>query len=471
MHFDEHFLRGALPGVTVIKDHFPEDVTFSIDTRTLQQGDIFVALQGVRKDGHEFLEAALCAGAGGLLIRKEKRKILEAIDQNLLEKKLVIAVDDTLQALTTLASVWRSQFDYPVVAITGSVGKTSTKQIISNILSLSGREFLVSEGNQNTNIGLSLNILKMRSYHTAAVFELGIARRGQMAKLADILQPTTALITGIGHCHMEGLGSLNDIALEKRDVFKLFGEDSIGIINGDQPILAGVGYSHPIIKFGAKTTNQIQARKIKAASDHVDFVLKIYKKKYKIRLPHVHSGAVFNSLAAVAVTHFLGIADDVIVRGIQSSTTVKDRFEQCELKDGKGVMINDCYNANPESMKAALLALEQIDTDAQKIAVLGDMLELGVNSSFWHRQLGRFLRKVPSLKEVILVGDMVEWTKKTVPLGVRAEIVPSWKDAVKKLKSKLADNNVVLVKASRGMHLENVVHHFAAQASKKQVIG
>jgi len=471
MRFDELFLRKILSDVASVEGEFPQEVTFSIDTRTLGRGDIFVALEGAHTDGHKFVADALRKGGSGLFIARAKKNLLNSLDAALLKNKVIIIVDDVFDALTKLAAAWRAQFDYPVVAITGSVGKTSTKQIVANVLRLNGNKALISEANQNTRLGLALNMLKMRKEHDCAVFEVGVSKRGEMAKLADMLRPTTALITCIGHCHMEGLGSLGDIAFEKRNVFKYFSEDSIGIINGDQAILAGVGYAHPVIKFGSKTTNQIQARKINIGSDHVDFVLKIYKEKYDIILKNAHSGAVFNTLAATVACHYLGVSDDIIVKGIQEPMAVKSRFERRELKNGRGLMINDCYNANPESMKAALLALEHIDTRAHKIAILGDMLELGVNSPFWHRQLGRFLRKVPSLKEVILVGSMVEWTKKTLPLGVKVDLVPTWQDAVKKLEGKLADDSLVLVKGSFGMQLDNVVQHFAKKSTERETTG
>jgi len=461
MHFDEHFLRGAASDVTIVCDTFPEHPTFCIDTRTLKQGDIFVALQGTQGDGHQFLHEALEKGAAGLFLQKDKKNLLDNLDQKYLSSKLIVLFENVLDGFVSCAQTWRAQFDYPVVAITGSVGKTSTKHIVANILSCNGSNALISEANQNTNLGLALNMMKMRPDHDVAVFEVGISRRGEMEKLSEMLKPTTALITNIGHCHMEGLGSVTDIALEKRDVFKQFSEDSIGIINGDQPILAQVGYPHPVIKFGSKTTNQIQARKIKVESDSISFVLKIYKEKHSIVLKHVHKGAVFNALSAVAITQFLGVNSSSIIEGIQSAEVVESRFERRELKHKKGVIINDCYNANPESMKAALLAFEKIETGAHKIAVLGDMLELGPNSPFWHRQLGRFLRKVPSLNSVILVGDLVKWTKKTVPVGFSVEIVPSWEDAIDTLNNRLTDDNLVLVKASNGVKLGNLVKHFS----------
>lgn len=382
MRFDEHFLKGALVESEIVQDSFPRQANFSVDTRTLQEGDIFVALPGVHLDGHNFLEHALQKGAGGLIIERDKKNLLDAI-KGQTKNKLVIIVPDTLQALIRLAAVWRAQFMYPVVAIAGSVGKTTTKETIANILAINGNTFLVSHGNQNTKIGLALNMLRMRDEHEMAIFEVGVSKRGEMAKLADMLRPTTALITSVCHSHMEGLGSLADIALEKRDIFKYFDEDSIGIICGDQPIIASVGYCHPVVRFGAKTVNQIQARKVHLGNDHISFVLKVYKEKHRVVLKQMHEGAVFNSLAAVAVAYLLNVPVKTIVEGIQMPLVVAGRFESKKIKGSMGgTIIDDCYNANPESMKAALLAFQKIDAKAEKIAVLGDMLELGVNSPF-----------------------------------------------------------------------------------------
>jgi UDP-N-acetylmuramoyl-tripeptide--D-alanyl-D-alanine ligase len=188
--------------------------------------------------------------------------------------------------------------------------------------------------------------------------------------------------------------------------------------------------------------------------------MKIYKEKHTVTLTKPHTGSVFNALAATAAAHLLGVPHAIILKSIQEPLQVPGRFEQKDLKERKGTLINDCYNANPESMKAALLAFQNIETSAQKIAVLGDMLELGVNSPFWHRQLGRFLRKVPSLRQVILVGDLVKWTKKTAPVGLTVEVVPTWSDAVEKLSSKMDKESVVLVKGSNGVGLRHLVDAF-----------
>src|SRR4030095_3745642 len=405
MRFDKSFIIKTLPDMSIAFGHFPDNATFSIDSRDIKPGDIFVALAGHDHDGHEFVEQALKNGASGAIIAESKKNILDSIKN--LETKLILLVKDPLEAFVQLAACWRLQFKYPVIAITGSVGKTSTKEFLSQIMTHAGKKYLVSYGNQNTKIGLALNMLRMKKDHELAIFEIGISRRGEMSELAHLLRPTSAVITNIGHQHMDGLGSLHDIALEKRDVFKYFTEDSIGIINGDQSILAHVSYQHPVIKFGSKTINQIQARKMRVSGSHINFVLKIYKNKYSIVLDNPHVGAVFNVLTATAAAHWLGISDEIIIAAIQKTCVVEGRFEERVINGARGILINDCYNANPESMKAALLAFQQIETTSPKIAILGDMLGLGVNSPFWHRQVGRFLRKVPSLSKVILVGNLV----------------------------------------------------------------
>lgn len=458
MQFDERFMHATLTNVRVLQGAFPNDAQFAVDSRNVADGDIFIAIAGVHADGHDFIGDALRNGACGVMIEEKKKACLNQIESSLLNNKLIVFVADTLQALFDLAGAWRKQFTCPVIAVTGSVGKTSTKETIGAILRTNNMNCLVSYGNQNTKIGASLNLLKMRDYHDVAIFEVGINKRGEMGEIARLIMPTVGVITAIGHSHMEGLGSLHDIAVEKRDLFKYFTENNIAIVNGDLPILSQVSYHHPIIKFGLKTTNQIQARKIRIDGQSVSFILKIYKEKYAVTIHKPHMGYVMNVLAATAIANLMKVDSDVIARAIQQPIEIPDRFERQLFTLGKGgVVINDCYNASPESMKAALLAFQHLDTSVQKIAVLGDMLELGINSPFWHRQLGRFLRKVPSLKHVILVGSLVQWTKKTVPVGLRVDIVPSWQDAVIKLKEKLEQESMILVKGSFGMELRNVV--------------
>ena len=456
MYFATNFIKTIIKEAVISGKELLPTAKFCLDTRTLEPGDIFIACQGTTVDGHEFIQEALKNGAAGIMANNAQETILNRLDKKLIAEKTIILVPDTREALVTLATAWREKFTCPIIGITGSIGKTTTKEMLSNILKINNKNALISKDNQNTALGISLNMLRLNSTHDVAIFEMGISKRGEMARMAAIVKPTTAIITYIGHSHMEGLGSINDIAHEKRDIFKYFKEDNIGIVNGDQQILTQVSYTHPTIKFGCKTTNQIQARKIQSTHERTTFLIKFYKERHKVSLQTSNAGIVFNALAAATAAHLLNIPTVKIVEGIQMPIIIARRFESKPLKNNHGILIDDSYNANPESMKAALLALEKLDAKGAKIAVLGDMLELGVNSPFWHRQLGRFLRKVPSLSHVILVGDMVKWTKATIPMGLTVDITPTWENAVDKITSLLKPDSVVLIKGSQGMNLSNL---------------
>lgn len=459
MQFHAEFIKRALPDCIVLQEYFVDsDFEVSVDTRTLLQGDIFFAIKGAFVDGHDFLLQALEKGSSGLFIQKDKRDILSQINSEMLKDKLIVLVDSSLDALVACAREWRRQFSYPVIGVTGSVGKTSTKEMISRLLDISDIHYVASRDNQNTLIGAAINILRMRADHQVALFEMGIGMRGEMEDLASLVNPTIAIITNIGHQHMDGIGSLSDIAAEKRKIFKYFSCDSIGIINGDQAILSEVAYHHPVIKCGTKMTNQIQVRKIKIIDSAMHFVLKIYQAKYSITINRPHAGVLWHALFVAAVGKLLKISDTRIIEVIQKPLILEGRFEELSMKKSNGRIINDSYNANPESMKAALMAFQNIKTSQEKIAVIGDMLGLGFNSSFWHRQIGRFLKKTPSIKKVILVGDlMVQCTKKTVPFSMIALSAANWQEAASLLESDLQQSPLILVKGSRNVGLNNLV--------------
>jgi UDP-N-acetylmuramoyl-tripeptide--D-alanyl-D-alanine ligase len=455
MNLNQEFIASVMKDTSFIGVPLTHVASWSVDSRTIEPGSLFVALAGSKVDGHAWVKQALEAGAVGALISAAAQESLAPVIEQFRATKTFIITASPQEALCALAAAWRKQFSYPVVGITGSVGKTTTKEILGNMLRAQGMNCLVSQGNQNTMIGMSLNILKMRAEHNAAIFEMGISKRGEMAKLVQLALPTMAVITAIGHSHMEGLGSIIDIAAEKRDIFKYLKEDGIGIIDGDQPLLSLVSYRHPIIKFGRKMVNQVQARKIQQNAAGVEFQLKLYNERYPVALETENTARIYNVLAAASAAHALGVQSAAILRGIQEPVAVTGRFKKHEISGTKSVIIDDSYNANPESMKAALQAFEHMDGQ-HKIAILGDMLELGVNAPFWHRQLGRFLRKVPSVQQVIFVGEQVKWAEKMVPYGLSVARVASWQDAVSLVKPQL-QNSLVLVKASHGVGLKNLV--------------
>lgn len=461
MRLHEQFIKNALPEASIINTINDEASDFSIDSRTIATGDIFVAIKGARQDGHDFLQQAVERGACGIIIERKEQGRLAALQKYISKGLWVIVVPHTVNALMQLATAWRAQFLYPVIGITGSVGKTTACSLIRTILTNAGMAVLSPIANYNSLIGAALTVLRMRDTHQAALIEMGINKRGEMAQLAAMVRPSIALITSVGHAHMEGLGSIADVAAEKRDIFKFFKPNNIGIINGDQLLLASVSYTHPVIKFGLKTTNQVQARKIVHNSENSSFVLKIYGQKYSVTVPSNHTSAVLNSLAAATVAYYVQVPIEIILRTIQEFVVIAGRNEKRRIMQGKGTVINDCYNANPESMKAALLSFEKYETQGSKIAVLGDMLELGIGTPFWHRQVGRFLRKAPSIERVILVGSHMQETLKEVqkakPSGFAVEHVPTWREALQKLATMLNDDTVVLIKGSKAVGLNNIV--------------
>jgi len=479
MLLSKAFLSGALTNAYVkvykndgfvdaydktVASFWDQEKSISIDSRTINSDEIFLALKGPNFDGHDFVQQALEKGASALVVNN--RNCLVSLPPDLLKKKPVIFVPDTLQALIELAKAWRKKLSCPVVGITGSVGKTSTKEILSLILQEASVDSFVSFKNQNNIIGLCLNLLRVCKTHKVAVFELGINERGEMRELVDVVRPTIGLIICVAHAHGQGLGMLQDVAYEKKQIFRYFTHQDIGIICGDQQLLTQCSYSHPIAKFGFKTSNQVQARKVRVLEDKdgnftTNFILKWYEKKALIVLKGNHLGYVVNALAASTVAYVLRISFDAVVNALNNYDGTEKRFEIKEIVGQRGRLISDCYNANPESMKAALVAFNQMEAKGSKIAVLGDMLELGDKEVYWHRQIGRLLRRMEGIKKVVLVGRRARQIVKTAPQTISFSLVDDWQEAGRELDKLLTgSDSLVLVKASNGMGLGNMVDVF-----------
>lgn len=441
-----------------------KEIEVSFDSRSIIKDSIFFALKGQRVDGHDFLDQALQSGAGAFVVSKDYAPINRAKFSD----KLVIVVPDTYQALVDLAKSWRLTLDIPVVGITGSIGKTSTKEILRSILKQTDIPFYISMKNQNTFIGLCANILNVTSSCRVAAFEVGISEPGEMSIKADILRPTIGLITRISYSHMSQFGSLQNIANEKRLLFKHFKDKEVGIIFGDQPILTDVCYYHPISTFGFKTKNRVQARKVAINTDEsgmlvTEFNFKWYGQRSKIKFNNINQGIVSNALAASTIAYFLKVPFASVIKGIESYTSFDNRFEQKKLKNDLGFMISDCYNANPESMKAAITAFDQMQNKGKKIVVLGDMLELGNREVYWHRNLGKLLNKVLNINFIILVGNLIKYTQSMILPGVPVVHVKDWHEAEKVLMEQLnQSSSLVLVKASHGVSLDKLVEKVVA---------
>lgn len=439
-------------------------VTLAIDSRSVEPGQFFIALVGTRVDGHDFIAQAIAAGAIGIIINEEKQTTIQSLlPQNI----IVCTVPDTMKALIDLAKAWRKNLTIPIIGITGSVGKTSTKEMLGSILKAANMNAYVSYKNQNTLIGVSINLLKVSPEHTCAVFELGINDQGEMRELVDVVRPALGLITTITHAHAERIGTLETIAKEKRDIFHYFTSSNVGIISGDHPLLVNMSYHHPIARFGTKTSNHVQARKIAIVEKGPDklsitFTLKWYNQKALVSLPTHHQGMVNNALAAAALAYHLNISLDTVVQGLETYEGTAQRFEMRTMKT-KGKLINDCYNANPESMKAALIAFDRMKTSGTKIAILGNMLELGDRSIYWHRRIGRLIKELSSINGLILVGDLAHHIAYSMPSSIEVSTAQDWQEACELLNKKMPNiaEPLILVKGSLGMSLGRLVETFS----------
>jgi UDP-N-acetylmuramoyl-tripeptide--D-alanyl-D-alanine ligase len=477
MLLSKSFLLKAVPGAEFFCGMMPlslasewvfynsgKEVEASFDSRAVTIDSIFFALKGQVVDGHDFLKQALQNGAGAFVVSKNHPQIKFSDFAN----KLIIVVPDTYQALIDMAKAWRSALDIPIVGISGSIGKTSTKEILRSILKQDDSAFYISVQNQNTFIGLCVNILNVKCSCKIAAFEVGISEPGEMAVKADILLPTIGLITRISYSHMSQFGTLQNIANEKRLLFKNFKDREVGIIFGDQALLTNVCYHHPISTFGFKTKNRVQARKIKFIKDQAgvlvtEFTLKWYGQKTKIKFNNINQGLISNVLAAATIAYFLKIPFTSVIKGIESYSSFENRFEQKKLKNNLGVVISDCYNANPESMKAAITAFTQMQCKGKKIAVLGDMLELGSREIYWHRNIGKLLNKMLNIDSIILVGNLTKYTQGMLLPRIPVVWVKDCKEAARILKGQLKQqDSLVLVKASHGMALDKLVEKLAA---------
>ncbi len=441
------------------------NINVSIDSRTVKQGEFFVPLKGPSFDGHDFVADALKKGACGALIARDRKDCIDVLAAVQKKGTIFIVVDDTLQAFISLAKAWRERLTCPVVGITGSVGKTTTKEMLRSILQAAGKDVYASYKNYNNVFGVCYNLLRIPLATSVVVLEMGINETGEMRQLVDIVRPTIGVITTVAHAHLAGLGnSIECVAYEKRQLFSSFTPQDIGIINGDVSLLTDVCYAHPIARFGLKTRNHVQARKLVVNYDEMTgftttFMMKWYQDKGNVCLHSNHPGFVSNALAAATVAYFLHLSFETVVKGLENYQGLECRFEVRTLRNHKGIVLNDCYNANPESMKAALMAFAQFKTEGPKIAVLGDMLELGTRENFWHRQVGRSIAKSGvKLQSLILVGPRARMIGKTAPFSLPLVYADDWQQAKEKLEALLTQSGcAVLVKASQGMGLGSLV--------------
>ncbi|MHB1000956.1 MAG: UDP-N-acetylmuramoyl-tripeptide--D-alanyl-D-alanine ligase [Armatimonadota bacterium] len=434
----------------------PESVVtgVSIDTRSLKQGDLFFALKGENSDGHKFIEAAINAGAGGLIV-SDKNAVPVGC------KSIVIQVDDPLWALGDLAKYYRSKFDVKVVGITGSVGKTMTKEMLASILE---RKWTVLKNvmNFNNEIGVPLTLLQLNHSHQVVVLEMAMRGLEEIRRLASIAQPSVGVITNIGLSHIERLGSQGSIADAKSELLSELPADGVAVLNAEDCYFTVLKnrYAGKIISFGSCSDADVAGARIKLI-DHgcFQFVVSVGEGAIEVNMPVLGQHNVYNALAASAAAYGMGVALPDIKVGLENFTQPAMRMELIKSRAGYAVL-NDCYNASPTSMTAALRTLNTITGYKRKIAVLGDMLELGDYARKAHYDIGRLLDQ-NDVESLITVGELAKHIAEgAVDAGFPSDAVcsyPNSRDAASVLKGCITDGDAVLVKGSRGMHMEEIV--------------
>lgn len=462
------FLRTVLPSAQLYNpdleawfaQHAATDIVPVVDSREVKGGTLFVAIPGQKVDGHDFVDQAIQAGAIAILIEKSKRSYAQNISDEVQKNVLFIAVDDTTSALVAFAKAWRKQFDIPIIGVTGSMGKTTTKEMLRTIFEHAEIPAYVSQGNQNSLIGVSLNILQLTKQHTLAVFEMGINERGEMAQLVEIVQPTTALVTTIAHAHGEGIGSLADIAQEKVKIFSQLPSHAVGVITGDQPMLKRFSYHHKVMTFGFKRGNDLRADQITTSFslEQMQISCRVIcgSERLKLILNTGHKGTLHNALAALAVAAAVGVSLPAAVAALANFKAVAQRFEGKKILGDRGFVINDACNANPETMQGAIQSFDSITTSAPKIAVIGQMFELGARTQYWHARIGKLLAKTGSLSKVILVGAMMREQQRVVGSSVPCIYVDTWEQAHELLLHELDVQPLILLKSSNSVGLVNI---------------
>ncbi|PLX89413.1 MAG: UDP-N-acetylmuramoyl-tripeptide--D-alanyl-D-alanine ligase [Desulfuromonas sp.] len=351
----------------------------STDSRTLQPGELFVPLRGERFDGHAYLSQAVAHGAVACL----SEEIVGGLAVP------VVQVEDSLKALGDLAGFVRRSLAGPLIAITGSSGKTTSKEMLSSILGRTSPG-LKSEGNFNNLIGVPLSLFRLQPEHQWAVIEMGMSRRGEIARLAQIAKPQIGIITNVGAAHLEKLGGLSAVAMAKGELFIHLPADGTAVINADDPMVRQLPVANGVrkISFGTGADAEVRATDIEAENGSVRFVLCLEQQKIAVRLPIPGRHNVSNALAAAAVANVIGIPSGEIVAGLEEFRPCPGRMELIELP-GDIVLLDDTYNANPLSVRAALGALHDLGRPGQRIAVLGDMLELGALAHELHEEIGQ----------------------------------------------------------------------------------
>jgi UDP-N-acetylmuramoyl-tripeptide--D-alanyl-D-alanine ligase len=451
------------------------------DSREVGSGDLFVAFKGDHFDGHEFVEQSLHKGAIGALIEKGSVAASSLKSWSGATTPFVLGVPDALLAYQQLATYHRSRFQIPIVAVTGSNGKTTTKEMIARVLEERWK-VLVTEGNFNNRIGVPHTLLRLTDEHEAAVIEMGVDHKGQTTRLAEITRPTIGLITNIGPDHLEFFGTMEVSAEAKGELLDLLEPHHAVVLNADD-LYFGYLASRArcrVVSFGLSPTALVRATDVQADARGMTFRLNLpgRVRPTPVTLPAHGFHNLSNALAAATVGYLCELSGAKIAQGLLHFRPATMR-SQVERLSGMTV-INDCYNANPASMKAAVDLLAELGIGTHTVAVLGDMLELGAHAPAFHLEVGAHVaaRGITSLVSCGALGRAIaEGARNAGMAHERITECPDAQEAALRILSIAHPGDVVLVKGSRGMRMEQVVDALRAgvsepsQKEKRSMVG
>jgi UDP-N-acetylmuramoyl-tripeptide--D-alanyl-D-alanine ligase len=424
----------------------------SIDSRKTNEGEVFIAIKGLNMDGHDYVEAALNKGARAAIVSRR-------LEINITQ----ILVEDTSTALKQLAGYYRDMFNIPIIGVTGSTGKTSTKEIIACVLS---KQFNVhkTQKNYNNEIGLPLTLFELNKKHDLSVLEMGMSNLNEIRRLAEISKPTIAVITNIGSAHIESLKSRENILKAKMEITTFFNKESVLIVNTDDEYLANINSKDYIVKkISINKKGDYNAYDIiNMGEEGVEFKC-IYKKEvcnFKLMIPGIHN--VYNALFAIALGELFGISAQLVKEGISEFRQVGDRMNIINLHDEIKIL-SDSYNANPDSMKAGIDILDSF-SGKRKIAVLGDMYELGSFSEAAHRNIGKYL--TGKCDVLVAVGKDAFFIYEEAKEILESYYFEDKNEAGVFIDSLIYEGDIILIKASRGMKMEDITSYLLEDRKK-----
>ena len=414
------------------------------DSRAVSAGQLFIPLTGERFDGHAYIGSALSSGAAGCLTARTP--------ETLLPGKLYVRVADTRLALKALAAWYRSRFTLPVVQITGSAGKTTTKEMVAAVLSRR-YDTLKTQANFNNDIGTPLTLLGLAPQHQAAVIETGMNHFGEICYLGEMVRPDIAVITNVGDAHIENLGNTRQgILRAKCEIFQHLSPDGIAVLNGDDPLLNTVALPQTILRCGRGENCNVRVTDVDDRGiEGIACIVTTDKASYRLATASPGSFMIYPMAMAAAIGEVLGLTGEEIAAGVAAYVPTGSRMHLIRLPEGR-LLIDDCYNANPQAMEEALKLLA-VTPARRRAAVLGDMGELGELTVSAHRAIGVLTGEL-HLDSVIAIGEKARDIASAAP---NARWYASVDDAMPVIRAAFTEGTAVLVKASHAMHFENIV--------------